>query len=78
MLAGQALLLRNDVVQGGDQLVNVDAVSHGALLDVLEMGSGAADAAHAGLHEYRYGVRVVGNNLHDGHFFGDSHIKNPP
>ena len=53
MLAGQALLLRNDIVQGGDQLVNVDAVSHGALLDVLEVGSGTADAAHAGLHEYR-------------------------
>lgn len=68
-------LLRNNVIQGGNQLVDVDAVRHGALLDVLEVGGCAADAAHAGLHEYRNGVRVLGNNLHDGHFLVDSHIK---
>ena len=42
-----ALLLRYYVIEGTNQLVNVNAVSQRALLDIFKMSCSTAEAAHA-------------------------------
>jgi len=62
-------------VQTLHQGVDVDAVRERTLLDVLEVRGGAADAAHAGAHEYGDSVRIFPDNLSDAHIFRYGHTK---
>ena len=45
-----------------------------ALLDVLKVGGGAADAAHAEALQHLHGSRIFLYGLHNTHLFGDQHI----
>ena len=73
------LFSRSDsLVETFHESVNVDAVCQGTLLDVLKMSSSAAEAAHAGIHEYLYGIRIFLNDFHDAHVFCDCHDDKPP
>ena len=70
------LFSRSDsLVETFHESVNVDAVCQGTLLDVLKMSSSAAEAAHAGIHEYLYGIRIFLNDFHDAHVFCDCHVR---
>ena len=53
--------------------VDIDAVCHCTLLDVLKMRSRAAEAAHACVHQNLDGVRVRLNDLDDAHIFCNCH-----
>ena len=61
-------------VEALDQSIDIDAMSHSALLDVLEMRSSAAKAAHASVDEYINRVGIFLNNFEDAHIFGDCHM----
>ena len=61
------------VVQVFDEGVDVNAVSHSALLDVLKVSGSAAEAAHAGIHEYINGVRIFLDDLENAHIFSNCH-----
>jgi hypothetical protein len=63
----------NSLVETVNQGIYIDAVSHSALLDILEMSGSAAKAAHAGIYEYVNRIRVFLYNVKDTHVFRDSH-----
>ena len=68
--------LADGLVERVDERVDVDAVRHRALLDVLEVRRRAAEAAHARVHEDVHGVGVLLNDVDDAHILGDSHNIN--
>ena len=61
----------NRCIEGGHEKVDVETVGCSTLLNVLEMSGGAADAAHAAVHESFDSLRVLLNNFEDTHIFGD-------
>jgi hypothetical protein len=63
----------NSLVETVNQSIYIDAVSHSALLDILEVSGSAAEAAHAGIYEYINRIRIFLYNVKDAHVFRDSH-----
>ena len=63
---------RSKIIQ--ESSIDIDAMSQCALLDVFKMRGGAAEAAHAGIHEDLDGVGVFLDNLHNAHILGNRHV----
>lgn len=64
----------NCFVEALNQSVNINTMSHSTLLDVFEVCSSAAEAAHASIDEYIDRVRIFLNDFQNAHIFGNCHI----
>jgi len=64
------------VIETFHQRIDINAMRHGALLDVLEMSGSAAQASHACAHEDFRCIRIFLDHLKDAHVLCDCHAKN--